>query len=269
MSAISSRHHPIVDAFRELAATPDPAGRRLLLDGVHLIRDAHDAGLDIELAVLGAGLAQDTEETALAAMLKRVGVEVRHASTNVLNAISPVRTPSGLVAIARRDSVSLDNLVTAHEPLLLVAVDVQDPGNVGALVRAAEAAGASGVVCCGASASPFGWKALRGSMGSALRMQIVAGLEAGATLARLREAHIHIVAAVPRGGVDPDEVNWRGSVAAVIGGEGPGLAASLAAASDALTTIPMAPRVESLNVAVAGALLLYSARRQRQVVVAR
>lgn len=242
---------------------PDPAGRRLLLDGVHLIRDAHDAGLDFEILVVSTGLGAETEEAQLAASLRRAGVEVRSASATALDAMSPVRTPSGIVAIARRHEVTLQDLVAPDEPMLLVASDVQDPGNVGALVRAAEAAGATGMLVCGSSANPFGWKALRGGMASTLRLPVAFGFTLHEALAALRDANVRIVAAVPREGRDPDEVNWRGRVAALIGGEGSGLDLQAIATSDEKTTIPMAARVESLNVAVAGALLMYAARRQR------
>jgi TrmH family RNA methyltransferase len=263
MPAITSRHHPIVDAFRELMTDPDPQGRRLLLDGAHLIADAHDAGLDFELVVVSAALGADTEEAHLAASLRRAGVEVRSASATVLDAMSPVRTPSGVVAIARRQAVTLSDLVAPDEPMLLVATDVQDPGNVGALVRVAEASGATGMLVCGSSANPFTWKALRGGMASTLRLPVACGLTLSESLAALQAANVRIGAAVPRDGRDPDEVNWRGRVAALIGGEGSGLDPQAIAASQEKTTIPMAPRVESLNVAVAGALLMYAARRQR------
>ena len=88
---------------------------------------------------------------------------------------------------------------------MLAAVDVQDPGNVGALIRAAEAGGATGAFVCGASASPFSWKALRGSMGSALRLPVVAGMTADAVMNCMAEAGLRMIAAVPRGGENPDD----------------------------------------------------------------
>src|SRR5207237_9700502 len=94
---------------------------------------------------------------------------------SVIDAISPVRSSSPIVALACRPSTDEARLYRSAAPLVIVAVDVQDPGNVGAIVRVAEAAGATGVVAAGASADPFGWKALRGSMGSALRVPIAGG----------------------------------------------------------------------------------------------
>jgi TrmH family RNA methyltransferase len=265
MKTISSRQNPTVRLFRDLADAPDPAGARLLLDGLHLVRDARAAGLAIEIAcVTESRLERDDEEAALAHALDAEGVPVVVATTAVFSAISPVRTPSGIIAIARRIPANADAICAVSSPLVLVAADVQDPGNVGALLRVAEAAGATGALVTGMSANPFSWKAVRGSMGSALRLPAAGGMTIDEALAALRRHQVRTVAAVPRGGVPPDAVNWRGAVAVLVGSEGPGLDEGLIASCDERATIPMAPAVESLNVAVAGAILLYAARRQRE-----
>jgi TrmH family RNA methyltransferase len=139
---------------------------------------------------------------------------------------------------------------------------VQDPGNLGALVRAAEAGGATGVLVCGASASPFSWKAVRGSMGSVLRMPIASGGVARDVLHETKAAGLRSVAAVARNGDAPASIDWRGALVLWLGGEGPGLDPDFARECDARVTIPMAPPVESLNVAVAGGILIYAAGRQ-------
>jgi TrmH family RNA methyltransferase len=134
---------------------------------------------------------------------------------------------------------------------------------VGALLRSAEAGGITGAFVTGTSANPFSWKALRGSMGSALRLPIVTGMAPERIMTEMRQASMRTVASVARGGSDPDSVSWKGSVGLWIGGEGPGLALDIVDRCDDRVTIPMAPQVESLNAAVAGALLVYAARRQR------
>jgi TrmH family RNA methyltransferase len=140
---------------------------------------------------------------------------------------------------------------------------VQDPGNVGAIVRVAEAAGASAVVVAGTSADPFGWKALRGSMGSALRLPISTTATVHAAVQDARNHHVAVVATVPHDGEPLFDAPLGGSAALLIGGEGPGLPADVIRTADSKITIPMEAPVESLNAAVAAALLLYEARRQR------
>jgi TrmH family RNA methyltransferase len=154
--------------------------------------------------------------------------------------------------------------IAGERPMVVVAVDVQDPGNVGALVRSAEAGGATGVVATSGSADPFGWKALRGAMGSAFRLPIARVADAGEAIALVRRvAGLRIAATVATQGVVMGQADLTGALALVVGSEGAGLPDEVVAAADLKVTIPMTPRVESLNVAVATALLVYEARRQR------
>lgn len=251
-------------AFRELAADPDPAGARLLLDGLHQLRDARAAGAELEVvAVAGSHLLSLSEEGDLARAIEGDGVQVFFVSDQALAAMSPVRTPSGIVAIARRTPTNAATICKRENGFTLVAADVQDPGNLGSLIRAAEAGGVTGALVCGVSANPFSWKALRGSMGSALRLPIAHGLEVLDVLSCAKQFGATTVAAVPRDGRAPDAVDWSGRVALFVGGEGHGLTADIVAQCDDRVTIPMTPPVESLNVAVAAAILIYAARRQR------
>jgi TrmH family RNA methyltransferase len=268
MRIISGRQNPAVRVFRSLASSADVTGERLLLDGAHLVREARDAGASFEIvAVASSRLARETEEGVLAQSLERDGVDVVMAPDQLFGTMSPVRTPSGIIAVAQRRPVTPAEICARPDALILVAIDIQDPGNLGSLLRAAEAGGVTGVLVCGTpsrgSTNPFSWKALRGSMGSVLRLPVCAGLDASEALACLRHAGARTVAAVPRGGNDPDTLDWCGPTGIVLGGEGEGLSDDIVARCDTPVTIPMAPRVESLNVAVAGALLVYAARRGR------
>lgn len=261
---ISSRQNPIVRAFRELADAPDPSGARLLLDGAHLVSDARRAGASFDVVAISASrLDADTEEARMARTLERDGVDVVAAARGVFSALSPVKTPSGIVAIASRRPIAAADICARPDAFVLAAVDVQDPGNVGSILRAAEAAGVTGALVCGTSANPFSWKAVRGSMGSALRLPIANGIPPDDAVECMRIAGLRLVAAVARGGDDPDAIDWRGRAGLLLGGEGPGLSAGIVARCDERVTIPMAPAVESLNVAVAAAVLVYAARRQR------
>jgi TrmH family RNA methyltransferase len=265
MKVVSSRHNPLVGRFRTLAETPDPAGTQLLLDGVHLVRDARASGLVFDIvAVSSSSLRADTEEGRLAKTLADAGIEVVEAADEVFDALSPVKTPSGIAAIAARRAVTAAEICAPPDALVLMIVDVQEPGNVGAILRAGEAGGATGAFVCGVSAHPFSWKAIRGSMGSALRLPVATGLSTTDALECFRLADVRTIAAIPRGGEDPDTADWRGKIALILGGEGPGLRMEVLAECDATVSIPMAKTVDSLNVAVAAAVLVYAARRHRQ-----
>ena len=265
MRRISGRQNPLVRAYRDLARTPDPAGLRLLLDGAHLVREAHDAALSFEsLVIASSRLDSDNEERALAESLARKGVDVAVAGDQTFAAISPVRTPSGLVAIAHRHPTTIDAILEQARLFALVVVDIQDPGNLGSLMRVAEAGGVTGIIIAGTSANPFSWKAVRGSMGSVLRLPVARGTSTDVVLEDMRKTNTKVIAAVPRDGWDPDAVDWSGRIALMLGGEGPGLSPQVVAAADERVTIPMQSPVESLNVAASAAIIIYAARRARR-----
>jgi RNA methyltransferase, TrmH family len=264
MKQIASRQNPIVRAYRQLAREPDPTGLRLLLDGAHLVREAHAAALPLESVVVAQlHLERTTEVGALAHSLHRAGVDVVTAGDQVFAAISPVRAPSGIVAIAHRHPTTPDAILTHARLFAVVVVDVQDPGNLGSLLRVAEAGGVTGVIVAGESANPFSWKAVRGSMGSVLRLPVARTLSIEAVIQEIRRTKVKAIAAVPREGVDPDGLDWSGRIALLLGGEGTGLSDRVIAESDEKVTIPMEPPVESLNVAASAAIIIYAARRAR------
>lgn len=261
MTHITSRQNPLVSRYRAIADGSDRT--QLLLDGIHLVTEALDAGIAITDAMVALTSAQDRELAPLLARLSAAGVSVTTASTPVMAAVSPVRSSSAIVATAPRVHWTVADALARPPVLLVCAVGVQDPGNVGAIARVSEAGGATGLAVADQSADPFGWKALRGSMGSALRLPIVHPCDAMTMASTARARGCRTLAAVPRGGLRPDDVDLTGSIAVFVGGEGGGLPPDLVAAADCRVTIPMAKPVESLNTAVCAALLVYEAQRQR------
>jgi TrmH family RNA methyltransferase len=259
---ITSRQNPLVARFR--TAARGDVGGVMLLDGAHLVADAIAARTAFQLAAVTPASRDEHDVRALVDALERDGVEVITVSASVMNAVSPVRTPSGIVALAECPVAAAGRLYAGPAALVVAAVDVQDPGNLGAIVRVAEAAGATGVIAAGGSANPFGWKALRGSMGSALRLPIESQATADEAVADARRHRCRVIATVPRDGRSLFDVDLTGPIAVLIGGEGQGLTPSLLEAADEHVMIPMQAPVESLNAAVTAALIVYEACRQRQ-----
>jgi RNA methyltransferase, TrmH family len=258
---ITSRQNPLVARFR--TAARGDVGGVMLLDGAHLVGDALAAGVAFQLAAVTPASSEQVDIRALAGALARAGVEVITVSSSVMDASSPVKTPSGIVALAECPAVDPRQMYAGPSALVVTAVDVQDPGNLGAIVRVAEAAGATGFVAAGGSANPFGWKALRGSMGSALRLPIASEVSPDQAIADAKAHGCRVIATVPRDGRAVFDADLSGSIAVFIGGEGHGLSRALIDAADERVTIPMQAPVESLNAAVTAALIVYEARRQR------
>jgi TrmH family RNA methyltransferase len=256
-SSITSRRNPLVARFRDAAERG--SNGLMLLDGAHLLSEALDAGVEVTDVAIANGAAERPE---LSALRRRVPHAVL-ASDIVIAAMSPARSPSGVVALARRPVEGTPGMFSRGTPLVVIAVDVQDPGNFGALLRSAEAGGATGVIATESGADPFGWKALRGAMGSAFRLPVARVSDGAAAVALARSHGLRVAAAIGRGGTPMSDADLTGPLALVVGGEGSGLLEALVTAADARITIPMTPPVESLNVSVAAALLVFEARRQR------
>jgi len=256
---IRSRSNPLVK--RLFALKGQAPGDLLLVEGTKLVEEALAASVEIVEAAASPRFLRHARGRALAATLE-ARAPLRVVDDALLAALSEVESSQGLVAIARRPRFEEAALRAAAT--LLVAVGVQDPGNVGALLRAAEAAGAGGALLAGGCADPFSWKALRGSMGSAFRLPHRRLRSTAEALEAARAGGGRLVGATLDG--EPyDRADLDEPLALVVGAEGSGLPAEVGAALDARVAIPMAGRVESLNVSVAAGVLLFEAARRRRV----
>ena len=261
MQRISSRQNAIVKRFRELAQAKHPDGE-VLLDGAHLLHEALSAGIPLDTVAFAESIA-DAESHRLVERAAKAGARAIAVTPPVLTAMSPVRNPSGVVAIARIKRTTIDRVLRTSPQLVLILHEAQDPGNVGAALRAAEACGATGAITTARTADPFAWKALRGAMGSAFRLPIATGAALDEIEAAVKRAGVALAATVPRGGTPLPSADRQKPTAILLGGEGSGLPGEVLQRADLRLSIPMRPDVESLNVAVAAAISLYEAARQR------
>ncbi len=258
MKRIVSRQSALVALFRPVASRPDR--KLMLLDGSHLVLDAIGSGVGLAHVLVASEAVSRPDIDTLVARLLQLDVDVAQATASVMRAASPLHSSSPVVALAERPALE-DRVFSTRPALVAIACDVQDPGNVGAIVRVAEAAGATGLIAAGECANPFGWKALRGAMGSTLRLPVRIVADPHEAVLDAKAHWCRIVATAPRGGRSLFDVSLKGAVALLIGGEGRGLGDDLLNAADERVTIPMTPPVESLNAAVTAALVLYEAQR--------
>jgi TrmH family RNA methyltransferase len=170
-------------------------------------------------------------------------------------------SPQPVLAVAAQADVPLAELEGA-EPLV-VCVDVRDPGNLGTVLRTAEAAGAAGVICCDGTVDVYNPKCVRASAGSVFHVRLVAGGDPVEVLERVRTWGVRRLGTAARVGTPYHEVDFKAPGALVVGNEAHGLPESVAGAIDEWVTIPMAGRAESLNVGMATAVLCFEAARQR------
>jgi RNA methyltransferase, TrmH family len=258
---IRSRDNALVRRFRaqrRQGATPEVG----LLEGFKLIEEALAAGLRLDAVALCTRAEAHPRCAPLLAALDVAGVGVRFMTDEILDSLSEAQSSQGVLALAQRPRFEEGRLYRGT-PLILVAVGIQNPGNLGALLRTAEAAGASGAYLTGATADAFSWKALRGAMGSAFRLPQVREPNIESVLERLRGHGVTPFAATLGAALRYDQADLRGPVAIVVGNEGAGLPDEVVRACTPVA-IPMAAPVESLNVGVAAGVLLFEAARQRR-----
>jgi TrmH family RNA methyltransferase len=260
---IRSRSNPLVKRLRALRDHGDKDGLLALIEGPKLLEEAALSGVEILEVAATPRAERSARGHRLIRELSVRGTPVRLVHPDVLASLSEAESSQGVVALARRPSFREADLLRGT-PLLIVAIAIQDPGNLGGLLRTAEAAGASGAYLTRGSADPFSWKALRGSMGSAFRLPHVCGPELHHVWRRLRESGIKTVAAVTDGPTRYHEADLRRPVALLLGNEGAGLPEDAVREADLRLTIPLEGSVESLNVGVAAGVLLFEAARQRR-----
>ncbi len=260
---LSSRRHPLVRLFHELATTRG-AEPRVLLDGAHLLREALAAHLPVETVFVSPAfsLHASQDDLGLPAAAARAGAAVYDVTAAVMDAASPVRTPSGIAAVALWTPAPLDAVYAPRPALVVGLVDVQDPGNLGAAIRSTDALGGTGIACLDRSADPGAWKALRGAMGSTFRLPVACASTPDAIAAARRQG-VRVVAAAVEATTALERADLRAPVLLLVGNEGAGLDATVLGASDDRVRVAMRPGSNSLNVAVTAALLLYEAARQR------
>lgn len=256
--SVSSAKNPAVQRFR------DAAGGRsdglMLAEGVRLVWEAVRAGLEIVEAAVSPKLT----DLALRDALAERSESFLDCSDAVLARLSALDTPQGVAVLLRRPDYEDRGLLGEDlAPLVVVAAGLRDPGNLGAVIRAAEAAGASGCLTLQGGADPFRDKAVRGSMGSIFRLPVRHGLDAAQAVEFARRNRLDVVVA-DGGGTQPHTmVDLRRPLLLVVGAEAAGVGPEWLSAADEHVRIPLRPPVESLNVAVAAGVLLFEAQRQR------
>ena len=251
MPAIESPSNPLIrDIARHLEERT-----YLLLEGEKAILDAVAAGIALE-HVLHDESIRPGRLSALTASHPRL------VSRAVLERLADARTPQHLLAVAKRRDVPVAEILAREGPIVF-AFGVQDPGNLGAIVRVAEAAGGAGVVAAPGTADFFHPRAVRGSAGSVLRLPVSGRVSFEPFAADAKAAGRPICGAVSRDGESPFSAPLDPRSVLVVGAEGGGLPAGAYRYLDRRLTIPMASPVDSLNAAVATALLLYSPSLRR------
>jgi TrmH family RNA methyltransferase len=274
---ITSPRNAQIKALRGLYARQ---GRRRAsaapLEGAHLVEEALAAGVPLLAAYLGPAFLARDDGARLAAALESAGVPLTLVADEVLRRVADAEAPQGVVAVAaiRRGGDPAEAAQAIGErarrsaaggpgvPVAVLAERVQDPGNLGTIVRAVDAAGGAGVVVTAGTVDPYSPKVLRASAGSLFHVPLLEVEDVAEALALLRPEGLAAAATLPVGGELPWRLDLRRPTLLLVGNEGSGLSPAAVTAARACVTVPMPGRAESLNVGVTAAVLLYEALRQ-------
>ncbi len=256
---LGARHQKVVRLRRLVARRGVRAAERaFVIEGETLVSEALSAGVVVEALFVADG----SQDLPVVRRAGAGGYRVHRLDPGVLERVAGTVTPQPVLAVAQACDVALEAVVGTG--LVMVCVDVRDPGNAGNILRSAEAAGAGAVVFCTGSVDVFNPKTVRSSAGSLFHVPVVSGGDPVEVLQRMYHWGFRRLATVARGGRPFDEVDLVGAVAVVVGNEAHGLPAGLDTHVDEHVTIPMAGRAESLNVGMAAALICFEALRQRR-----
>jgi len=259
---VTSRQNVLVKELRRAFAQAElTSDGHCAIEGLRIIAEAIRSGLRFRAVFFSESAEHKAER-----LLPQIGsqVETIVLPDEVFAGAVATETPQGVAALVKLKSFTLEPLLRADQPLLVALAGLQDPGNLGTILRSGEALGATGVLLGEDTVSQFNAKAVRASAGSLFRLPMM-NVSLPETVPVLRRHRLRLVGSSSHQGRAIEEAELSGPLAAFIGGEGAGLSRELLAELDEVVTIRHAPKVESLNVGIAASILLYEIARQRRL----
>ncbi len=254
------------DVIKHLRSLSDPKHRKkeqvFMIEGVKMVEEALRDNAGVNMLVATPTLVQHHGKGLLKLAATR-SITVFWISEKLMDAVSESKTPQPVIAVVRMKEHGEEELLVHTAGLIIIAHQLQDPGNLGTIIRTAEAVGAAGVALSPHTADPFSAKAVRASMGSILRVPLVRIGETGAFVTRCKQRGFQTLAAVVAVGTAHFNVDLTKPTVVILGQEGTGLPQDIIADVDLRVRIPMADSIDSLNVATSAAVILYEMMRQR------
>ncbi len=232
-----------------------------LTEGFKLFGEAPEAALK-EVYIAESALEKCMSDPMMQEKLQKTGYEV--VADDVFARMSDTKTPQGILCVIKQPTYTKEQLFGAENPLLLCLENLQDPGNLGTVMRTGEAAGVTGIVMSEGTVDLFNPKVIRATMGSIFRVPFIYVENFQECVKEMKRYGIKTYAAHLEGEADYDGFSYLGGTAFLIGNEGNGLTRETADLADSYLKIPMEGKVESLNAAIASCLLMYEAHRQRK-----
>ena len=237
---------------------------KFIIEGIHLVSEAHKLGL-LDRVLYSREILRTFEGKELMKKLSASRIQHDEVTESMIRELSEVKTPQGIIASARPRATDISSIFEDKAPLILVACGIQDPGNLGTLIRTADAVGCSGLILSPGTVDAYNDKVIRATSGSIFHLNIIKIDDIIGLISAFKRRGITIIATVVGAETSYFDINYSKPTAILIGSEALGLPADICRSSDINVSIPMIGGAESLNAAVSGAIVLYEALRQRRV----
>jgi TrmH family RNA methyltransferase len=259
---ISSASNALLKVFRRALTEGTTRQGWLAVEGPFLLEEALQAAPATRIHSVLVGRSGGERFTSLVRRLPEEA-EIAQITDRLFAQVAQTQAPQGIAALVELPPHGLDTILARRDVILLVACGIQDPGNLGTMLRSAQAFGAAALLTLKGTVSPFNPKAVRSSAGAIFRLPVLRDLEPSGLSQRLRAAQVHTVAADRRSPSSLARADLRGSLAILIGREATGLPEEIAREANQLLSIPISPGMDSVNAATAASIFLYEIARQR------
>lgn len=259
---LTSPTNSLVKVFRRALAEGATREGWLAVEGPHLVEEALEAA---STAIIHSVLVSEGAMVKFAGLLKRLSpeTEIAQVADKLFRQVADTQNPQGIAGLVELARANLGDILQRRDVLLVVACGLQDPGNLGTILRSAEAFGASALVTLENTVSPFNPKAVRASAGAIFRIPVVPKIKAENLVERLRASRVSIIAAERSSPQTIEKANLCGPAALLIGREAAGLPEEITRHADLRLSIPIRTGTDSVNAATAASILLYESARQR------
>ena len=259
---LTSATNSLVKVFRRALAEGVTHDGWLCGEGPHFLEEALKAGSQTVVhSVLVTAEAAEKHQALLTGL--PADSELARIPDQLFRQVAGTRTPQGIAALVELPRFDLKAVIASQNLILIVACGLQDPGNMGTIIRSAGALGASAIVALAGTVSPFNPKAVRSCVGSIFRMPVFAGIKSETLFTLLQNSGVRILGADRRSTVAVSDADLRGPVAVLVGQEAAGLPPEISREADKLLSIPIRVEADSLNAATAAGIFLYEIARQR------
>lgn len=263
MDLITSNKNPVIKEIKALFSRKYREESRLyFIEGIRFVEEALSEKAEIERILISERLPYNKGGEEIIAKVRSAGFNYYSLSEKLFKEISDTESPQGIMAVLKARNWNLPDIIEDRNNILVLE-SLQDPGNMGTIIRTADAAGITGVILSKGCVDIYNPKVLRSTMGSVFRVPIYISNDLHETIQTMKSKGIKVYAAHLKGNINYFEANFKVNTAIVIGNEANGISDDVAEVSDMLVKIPMIGRAESLNASVAASLLMYESVRQR------